>query len=91
MFADRSGRETQPCGEKTRGDGGSQGQNDGAEGRSIEIMDNVGLGEKCVDVVRNQGGRRNGCHGGLLSALEVHVVDSVGGVASALQGDSHAD
>ena len=57
----------------------------------MEVLDNVGLGGKCVDVFRNRGGRRDGCHGGLLGALEVHVVESVGGVTSALQGGGRAD
>ena len=51
----------------------------------MEVLDNVGLGGKCLYVVRKWGGRRYGCHGGLIGALEVHVVESVGGVTSALQ------
>ena len=31
-----------------------------------------------------------GCYGGLIGALEVHVVESVVGVSSALQGGSKA-
>ena len=57
----------------------------------MEVLDNVGLGGKCVDVVRKRGGRRYGCYGGLIGALEVHVVESVVGVASALQGGGRAD
>ena len=86
VFVDKSGGETRTCGEKNRGDGGGPGRNDGAEGRSMEVLENFGLGGKCVDVVRNQGGQRDVCHGGFLGALELHVVESVGGVASALQG-----
>ena len=44
-----------------------------------------------MDVVINRGGRRDGCHGGLLGALEVHVVESVGVVASFLQGGGRVD
>ena len=57
----------------------------------MEVLDNVGLGGKCVDIVRKRGGRRDGCRGGLIGALEVHVVESVGGVASALQGGGRDD
>ena len=60
MIADNSGGETWPCGEKPRGDGGSPGQHDGDEGQSMEVLDNVGLGGKCVDVVRERGVRRYG-------------------------------
>ena len=49
----------------------------------MEVLNNVGLGGKCLEVVRNQGGPRDGCHRGLIGALEVHVVESVGGVTSA--------
>ena len=63
----------------------------GAEGRSMEVLDNVGLGGNWVDVVRNRGGQRYGFYGGLLGALEVHVVESIGGVTSALQGGGTAD
>ena len=44
-----------------------------------------------MDVVRKQGGQMYGCCGGLIGALEVHVVESVGVVASALQGGGWAD
>ena len=91
VFADKSGGETWRCGEKTRGDDGSPGQHDGYEGRSMEVLDNVGIGGKCVDVVRKWGGRRYGCRMGLIGALEVHVVQYVGDVASALQGGGRAD
>ena len=57
----------------------------------MEVLDNVGLGGKCVGVVIKQGGQRYGCYGGLIGALEVHVVESVVGVASSLQGGSRAD
>ena len=57
----------------------------------MEVLDDVGLGGKCVDVVRTRGGQRYGCHRGLIGALEVHVVESVVGVASALQGGGRAD
>ena len=46
VFADKSGGETWPCGEKTRGDGGGPDRHDGAEGQSMEVLDNVGLGGK---------------------------------------------
>ena len=55
------------------------------------VLDNVGLGGKCMDVVRKRGGQRYGCRRGLLGTLEVHVVESVGGFASALQGGVRAD
>ena len=57
----------------------------------MEVLDNVGLGGKCVDVVRKREGSRDGCRGELIGALEVHVVESVGCVASALQGGDRAD
>ena len=76
---------------KNRGDGGGPGRNNGAEGQSMEVLDNVRIGGKCVDVVRNRGGLRDGCHGELLVSLEVHVVESIGGVSSALQGGGRAD
>ena len=60
----------------------------------MEVLENIGLGGKCVDVDRKrgvQGGRRCGCYGGLIGTLEVHVVESVVGVASALQGGGRAD
>ena len=57
----------------------------------MEVLENVVLGGKFVDVVRKRVGRRDGCRGGLIGALEVHVVESVGGVASALQGGGRAD
>ena len=57
----------------------------------MEVLDNVRLGGKCMDVVRNHRGPRDGCHGGLLGALEVHVVESIGGVVSALQDDGWVD
>ena len=57
----------------------------------MEVLDNVGLGGNYVDVVRKRGGRRDGCRGGLIGALEVRVVESVGDVASALQGGGWAD
>ena len=57
----------------------------------MELLDNVVLGRKCVDVVRKRGGRRYGCYGGLIGALEVHVVESVVGVAIALQCGGRAD
>ena len=57
----------------------------------MEVIENVGLGGKCVDVVRKRGGRRCGCYGRLIGALEVHVVESVIGVASDLQGGGRAD
>ena len=38
-----------------------------------------------MDVVRKRGGRRDVCCGGLIGTLEVRVVESVGGVAIALQ------
>ena len=41
MFADKSGGETWPCGEETRGDGGGPGSHNGAEGCSIEVLKNV--------------------------------------------------
>ena len=44
-----------------------------------------------MKVVRKRGGRRNGCCGGLIVTLEDHVVESVVGVASALQGGVQAD
>ena len=44
-----------------------------------------------MDVVRKRGGRRYGCYGGLIGALEVHVVESGVGVARALQGSDRAD
>ena len=44
-----------------------------------------------MDVVRKRGGERYGCCGGLIGAFEVHVVESVVGVASALQGGGRAD
>ena len=91
MFVDKSRGETRPCGEKTRVDGGGPGRKKGAEGRSMEVLDNVGLGGNWVDVVRNRGGQRYGFYGGLLGALEVHVVESIGGVTSALQGGGTAD
>ena len=50
----------------------------------MEVLDNVGLGGKCVNVVRKRGGWRYGCCGGLIGVLDVHVVESVVGVASAL-------
>ena len=50
-----------------------------------------GSGGNCVDVVRKRGGQRYGCSGGLIGALEVHVVESVVGVASALQGGGRAE
>ena len=91
MFGDKSGGETRPCGKTIRGDGGGLGQNDRAEGRLMLVLDNVGLGVKCMDVVRNHRGPRDGCHGGLLGALEVHAVESIGGVASAFQGGGRAE
>ena len=91
VFADKSRGETWPCGKKNRGDGGGPGRNDGAEGQSMEVLDNVRIGGKCVDVVRNRGGLRDGCHGELLVSLEVHVVESIGGVSSALQGGGRDD
>ena len=57
----------------------------------MEVLDNIGLGGKCVDVVRKWGGRRDWCHGGFIGALEVHVVESAGGVVSALQGGGRAE
>ena len=54
-------------------------------------MDNVGLGGKYVEVVRKWGGRRCGCYSGLIGALEVHVVESVVGVTSDLQGGGRDD
>ena len=57
----------------------------------MEVLDNVELGGKCVDFVRKRGGRRDGCPRGLLGALEVHVVEFVGGVSSALQGGGRDD
>ena len=54
VFADKSGGETRPCGKTIRGDGGGLGQNDGAEGQLMLVLDNVGLGGKCMDVVRLQ-------------------------------------
>ena len=91
VFVYKSGGETWPCGEKTRVDGGGPGRHNGAEGRSMEVLKNFGIGGKCVDIVRKRGGRRYGCCGGLIDALEVHVVESVGGVASALQGGDRDD
>ena len=85
VFADKSRCETRPCGENPRGDGGGPGRNNGAEGRSMKVLDNDRLGGKCVDVVRKWGGRRDGCQGGLLGALEVRVLESAGGVLSSLQ------
>ena len=52
----------------------------------MEVLQNVGLGGNCVEIGRKRGGRRYGCYGGLIGALEVHVVESVVGVLSALQG-----
>ena len=57
----------------------------------MEVLENVGLGGKCVDVVRKRGGQKYECRGMLIGALEVHVVEYVGGVASALQGGGWAD
>ena len=90
VFAEKSGCEKRARGEKTRGDGGSLGQNNGAEGRLMEVLVNVIPGKKCVDVVRSRGDWRDGYQGGLLDALEVHVIESVGGVASDLQGGGRA-
>ena len=44
-----------------------------------------------MDVVRKREGSRDGCRRELIGALEVHVVESVGCVASALQGGDRAD
>ena len=76
---------------KNRGDGGGPGQHDEAEGQSMEVLDNFGLGVKCVDVVRKWVGWRYGCYEGLIGALEVHIVESIVGVTSALQGGGRAD
>ena len=91
VFVDKSGGETRPCGDKTRGDGGGPSRNDGDGGRLMEVLENVGLGGKCVDVVRKRGGWRDGSCRGLLGLLEVHLVEPVGGVTSALQGDDQAE
>ena len=91
VFAKISGGKPWPRGVKTRGDGGGPGRHDGAEVRWMEVLDNVRLGEKCVDFVRKRGGRRDGCRGGLIGAFEVHAVESVGGVASDIQGGGWAD
>ena len=42
------------------------------------------LVESVWTLLENRLGQRDGCCGGLLGTLEVHVVDSVGGVVSAL-------
>ena len=76
---------------KNRGDGGGPGQHDGAEVRLMEVLNNVVLGGKCVEVVRKLGGRRYGCCGGFIGALEVHVLEFVGGGVSSLQGGGRAD
>ena len=57
----------------------------------MEVPENVVLGGKCVDIVRKRGGLRYGCYGGLICALEVHVVESIVGVASSLQGGGRSD
>ena len=57
----------------------------------MEVLEDVGLGGKCVDVVRKRGGRMYGCYGWLVGTLEVHVVESVVGVVGALQGGGRAD
>ena len=57
----------------------------------MEVLDNDGLGGKCLDVVRKRGEWRYGCCRGLIGAIKVHVVDSVVGVASALQDGGRAD
>ena len=56
----------------------------------MEVLDNFGLGGNCVDVFRKWGGCRYGCYGVLIGASEVHVVESVVGVVSALQGGGRA-
>ena len=61
VFVDKSGGSPCPCGIKTRGDCRGTDQHDWAEGRLMEVMDNVGLGGKCMDVVRKRGGRKCGC------------------------------
>ena len=57
----------------------------------MEVLDNVGFGGKCVDVVREQGVRRYGQYGCLIGALELHVVESVVGVAPALPDGRRVD
>ena len=57
----------------------------------MEVLDIVGLGGKCVDVVRKRGGRRDGCCGVLIGALEVYVVESIVGFVSALQCGGRSD
>ena len=60
VFADKSGGWPYPCGEETRGNDGSTGQHDRDEGRSMEVLDNEELGEKCMDIVRELGVRGYG-------------------------------
>ena len=60
VFLEKSGGYPWPCGGKTIGDGGCPGLHDGAEVQSMEVLENVGLGGKCVDVVKEQGVRRYG-------------------------------
>ena len=57
----------------------------------MEVLDNVRLGVKCVEVFRKRGGRRYGCYGGLIGTLEFLVVEFVVGVVSSLQGGGRAD
>ena len=57
----------------------------------MEVLYNFRLGGKCVDVVVKRGGRRDRCCRGLIGALGVHVIESVGGVAISIQGGGRAD
>ena len=57
----------------------------------MEVLDNVGLGGKYMKVVRKRGGRRYGCYEVLIDALGIHIVESIVGVASNLQGCVRAD